>query len=172
MKKILIILTLSVLSSGYALKAQNQPAPANVISIETDRYFAVVDSMINLGKKFMGVKYVYGGNGPQGFDCSGFVSYLFGNYGFKVSKASRDLAKFGNEVNQSCLQPGDLAFFKGRSTKSSDVGHVALVINAFGDRFDMIHATVGKGIWIDRNVMDIAYYKQRFLMFRRPFEIK
>jgi len=92
--------------------------------------------------------------------------------GFKVSKASRDLAKFGNEVNQSCLQPGDLAFFKGRSTKSSDVGHVALVINAFGDRFDMIHATVGKGIWIDRNVMDIAYYKQRFLMFRRPFEIK
>ncbi len=152
---------------SFSAKAQQQ---ANAIKISSDRYFSVVDSMIALGKKQMGTRYVYGGNSPKGFDCSGFVSYLFGTFGYKVSKASRDLAHFGEEITLSCIQPGDLAFFKGRNSSSNEVGHVALVVRSIGDSWDMIHATVSKGIWIDRNVMDIEYYKKRFLMFRRPFE--
>lgn len=169
MKKFLCLL---LLSAGMLTvsKAQTAAPASNALQVDANRYFSVVDSMITLGKTYMGVKYSYGGNTPTGFDCSGFVSYLFASYGFKISKASRELAKFGHEVNESCLQAGDLAFFKGRSTKSKEVGHVALVINAMGGRWDIIHATVGKGIWIDRDVMNIAYYKQRFLMFRRPFE--
>lgn len=169
MKKILCLLLLS--AGVFATsKAQTAVPVAHALPVDANRYFSVVDSMITLGKKYMGVKYTYGGNTPSGFDCSGFVSYLFNAYGFKISKASRDLAKFGYEVNESCLQAGDLAFFKGRSTKSTEVGHVALVIRAMGGQWDIIHATVHKGIWIDRDVMNIDYYKQRFLMFRRPFE--
>ena len=169
MKKIALFLVLSV-GVLTASHAQTAARAANAVRVESDRYFAVVDSMISLGKRFMGVRYTYGGTTPTGFDCSGFVSYLFGSYGFKISHASRELAKIGYEVNESCLQPGDLAFFKGRSTKSKEVGHVALVIKAMGDRWDIIHATVSRGIWIDHDVMNIAYYKQRFLMFRRPFQ--
>lgn len=169
MKKILLLFVFSVgvLTASFS---QVQQQPTNVLRVEPTKYFASVDSMIALGTKYLGVKYSYGGASPSGFDCSGFVSYLFGAYGFKVSRASRELANFGTEVNTDCLQPGDLAFFKGRSTKSSEVGHVALVISAMGGRWDIIHATVHKGIWIDRDVMNIEYYKQRFLMFRRPFE--
>lgn len=169
MKKLLCVLLLS-LGIFTASKAQTAATASNILRVDANRYFSVVDSMVVLGKKYLGVKYTYGGNTPTGFDCSGFVSYLFGAYGFKLSKASRELAKFGHEVNEGCLQAGDLAFFKGRSTKSSEVGHVALVISAMGGQWDIIHATVHKGIWIDHDVMNIDYYKQRFLMFRRPFE--
>jgi len=162
------MLSVGVISTSFS---QSAAKPSNVLQVDANRYFAVVDSMVGLGKKFMGVRYSYGGNTPSGFDCSGFVSYLFNAYGFKISKASRELAKFGHEVNEGCVQAGDLAFFKGRSTKSSEVGHVALVIKAMGSNWDIIHATVGKGIWIDHNVMNIDYYKRRFLMFRRPFEL-
>lgn len=169
MKKILCLLLLSV-GVFTTSNAQTAAAPSHALQVDANRYFSVVDSMVSLGQKYLGVKYSYGGNSPSGFDCSGFVSFLFNSYGFKLSKASRELAKFGYEVNESCLQAGDLAFFKGRSTKSSEVGHVALVIRAMGGQWDIIHATVHKGIWIDRDVMNIDYYKQRFLMFRRPFE--
>jgi len=168
MKKILLLFVFSV---GLFTASFSQAQTTNSLRVNADHYFSSVDSMIMLGKKFLGVRYSYGGNTPSGFDCSGFVSYLFGKYGFKVAKSSRDLAHVGAEVNESCLQAGDLAFFKGRSTKSSEVGHVALVIKALGGRWDIIHATVHKGIWIDHDVMNIEYYKQRFLMFRRPFEL-
>ncbi len=173
MKKIglLCILFAGVFAASHAQTA-TVSANTNAVTLEAGRYFSVVDSMISLGKKYMGVRYTYGGNTPTGFDCSGFVSYLFGSYGFKISRVSRELAKIGHEVTEGCLQPGDLAFFKGRSTKSKEVGHVALVIKAMGDRWDIIHATVSRGIWIDHDVMNIAYYKQRFLMFRRPFEFR
>ena len=169
MKKIVLFLILSV-GVLSASQAQTAAPLGNALPVDATRYFASVDSMINLGKKYMGVRYTYGGNTPTGFDCSGFVSYLFGSFGYKISRASRELAKFGYEVNEGCLQPGDLAFFKGRSTKSNEVGHVALVIKAMGGQWDIIHATVSRGIWIDHDVMNIAYYKQRFLMFRRPFQ--
>lgn len=164
-------LLISVFAALFVFSAKAQQQKPTAIKITSDRYFSVVDSMISLGKKYMGIRYVYGGNNPaKGFDCSGFVSYLFSNFGFKLSKASRELARFGEEVPLACLQPGDLAFFKGRNSASDEVGHVALVIRTIGDSWDMIHATVSKGIWIDRNVMEIDYYKKRFLMFRRPFE--
>lgn len=170
MKKTMLFILLSLgLVSGLFAQSGSSSVPA--LKVDANRYFSVVDSMVTLGKKFLGVRYSYGGTSPAGFDCSGFVSYLFDAYGFKVAKASRELAKFGHEVNLGCLQPGDLAFFKGRSTKSTQVGHVALVIGAMGNRWDVIHATVSKGIWIDHDVMNIDYYKKRFLMFRRPFEL-
>lgn len=169
MKKIGLLFLFSV-SIVSAVFSQTENSSKKALQVDVNRYFASVDSMISLGKKYLGVRYLYGGNTPKGFDCSGFVSYLFGTHGFQVAKASRELALFGSEINLECVQPGDLAFFKGRSTKSSDVGHVALVINVIGDRWDIIHATVHKGVWIDHDVMKIDYYKQRFLMFRRPFE--
>lgn len=173
MKKILLlfILSVGVFSASFSQTATITKPGANTLQIDVNRYFASVDSMIALGKKYLGVRYSYGGTTPSGFDCSGFVSYLFASHGFKISKASRELAHFGHEVKLECVQPGDLAFFKGRSTKSSEVGHVALVINAMGNRWDIIHATVHKGIWIDHDVMNIEYYQKRFLMFRRPFEL-
>lgn len=170
MKKYIVALFLSVgvFSASFA---QSSAVANNTLRVTTDQYFSSVEGMIELGKKYLGVRYTYGGTSPSGFDCSGFVSFLFNSYGFKISKASRDLAHFGTKVDGDCLQPGDLAFFKGRSSKSTDVGHVALVIQAIDGRWDIIHATVHKGIWIDKDVMNIDYYKQRFLMFRRPFEL-
>lgn len=69
------------------------------------------DSIVAFGLKFRGVPYVWGGNSPTGFDCSGFTRYVFGNFGFNLERRSSMQAKQGVPVAYSNLQPGDLVFF-------------------------------------------------------------
>lgn len=80
-------------------------------------------AIVNEAKKYLGTKYVYGGNSPStGFDCSGLVQYVCRKVGVSVSRSSR--AQYGNgvAVSRSNLQPGDLIFF----SKGSGISHVVI----------------------------------------------
>ena len=92
-----------------------------------------VDAIINYAKSFLGVPYRYGGTTPSGFDCSGFINYIFGNFGFDLVRTSYGLAELGTTVKLSDVQPGDLMFFKGSNVHSTAVGHVALVVEVTPD---------------------------------------
>ena len=71
-----------------------------------------VDSIITTAKQYLGVKYQWGGTTPQtGFDCSGYVSYVFAQNGISLPRVSRDQYKVGTEVAFADLQRGDLVFF-------------------------------------------------------------
>jgi len=87
-----------------------------------------------------GIMYVYGGTTPAGFDCSGFVRYVFNNCGITLKRVSRDQYAYnGESVAKSELQPGDLVFF-GSGGYVSHVG-----IYAGGGQ--MIHSpSTGKSI--------------------------
>lgn len=61
--------------------------------------------------RFLGVPYVYGGESPQGFDCSGLVQYAYDKLGIKLPRTSQEQAKVGLAVPRDELQPGDLLFF-------------------------------------------------------------
>ena len=77
--------------------------------------------LINFAKKFLGVPYVFGGTTPQGFDCSGFVQYVYKHaLGINISRTTQTQIKDGREVGKNELQPGDLVF--------TDKGHVTLYI--------------------------------------------
>ncbi len=90
----------------------------------------------NFALNYVGYKYVYGAESPSsGFDCSGLVYYVYGQYGYKLSRtASQQYANNGVSVSKSALQPGDLVFF---SSNSSGVTHVGIYIG--GDQF--VHAS-------------------------------
>ena len=73
-------------------------------------------------EKYLGVKYVYGGNSPSGFDCSGFVQYVLKKVGISVNRSSRDQYKNGYSISRSQLAAGDLVFF----SRGGSISHVGI----------------------------------------------
>ncbi|MHB8062558.1 MAG: C40 family peptidase [Ruminiclostridium sp.] len=91
--------------------------------------------VIEYAKKFLGVKYVYGGSTTKGFDCSGFVGYVFKNAGVKLNRTAAGMKANGHSVSKADLKPGDIVLFG-----SSGISHAGIYIG--GDKF--IHASSGK----------------------------
>jgi cell wall-associated NlpC family hydrolase len=159
--------TTDILSS---LNAVNKPQIidklADTTQLLTSGMQIPIDSLIDFSKKFIGTPYRYGGRSPKGFDCSGFVGYVFRQFGVELPPSSRSQALVGEKVARDSIQKGDLVFFKGRSSKSSNIGHVALVV-AVSDTNDIqfIHST-RHGLRLDW-LSEEPYYKNRFMASRR-----
>lgn len=128
--------------------------------------FSMVDDMLDYARKFMGVRYVHGGRSPKGFDCSGFTSYVFSQFGYQLSTSSSAQYGQGKKVSRDEVQPGDLLFFTGRASRSGRVGHVAIAVDAdpVSGEITFIHAA-RSGIKIDR--ISAPYYASRYLGARR-----
>lgn len=140
----------------WSFEVKSQTLPANDPQ---------VDAIINYAKSFLGVPYRYGGTTPSGFDCSGFINYIFGNFGFDLVRTSYGLAELGTTVKLSEIQPGDLMFFKGSNVNSTTVGHVALVVEVTPDAIKFIHSA-NTGVRID-NFKTSQYYIQRYIKTKR-----
>ena len=123
------------------------------------------DAIIKYAKQFMGVPYVWGGMSPSGFDCSGFINYVFKGFGFSLTRTSYGLAELGTTVTLKNLQPGDLMFFKARNMNTTRVGHVALVIDTTDGVIQFIHAA-RNGIRID-TFNNSSYYVPRYIKSKR-----
>lgn len=93
--------------------------------------------IVDYAKNFLGVRYVWGGNGPNSFDCSGFTKYVYAHFGYTLNRTATDQLSNGTRVSSSSeLQPGDLVFFNSGYT-SKPVSHVGIYIG--GGQF--IHAS-------------------------------
>lgn len=125
-----------------------------------------VDDIISYAKNFLGTPYHFGGTSPAGFDCSGFIYYVMGNFGMSLTRSSYGLAEFGETVMLSEIRPGDLMFFKGRNINSTGVGHVALCIESSENGIKFIHASTSRGVVID-TFNSSKYYIPRFLKAKR-----
>jgi len=88
-------------------------------------------AIVSEASKFLGVPYLWGGESPSGFDCSGLVQYVFGQLGVEVPRGSVDQSEVGTEVaSLSEAQPGDLLFFEPgqNGAPPGKPGHVAIYI--------------------------------------------
>jgi cell wall-associated NlpC family hydrolase len=132
-------------------------------------YWQRVTSILQYAEKYKGVRYRRAGKNPKrGFDCSGFVSYLFRKYGVVLPPSSATMAaKLPHQVPLDSVQKGDLLFFKGRNRRNKRIGHVALVHSVSEKGIFMIHATHRKGIVID-NLHKTPYYRVRYVTAKRP----
>ncbi|WP_100401502.1 C40 family peptidase [Bacillus sp. FJAT-42315] len=101
---------------------------------------SIGESLINYGKKFMGVRYVFGGTTPSGFDCSGFTQYVYKNQGISIPRTTGQQYNIGTSVSKSQLQIGDLVFFA--NTYKPGISHVGIYA---GDNM-VLNATTSKGI--------------------------
>lgn len=123
----------------------------------TDRASEAVTRAMDL----VGIRYRRGGTLPEtGFDCSGFVGYVFREgIGLILPRTSREISKSGEVVKKSELQPGDLVFFK---TMRHTFSHVGIYL---GDNF-FVHAPASGGEVRVEN-MNAAYWGKRFNGARR-----
>ncbi|MCT4561557.1 MAG: C40 family peptidase [Crocinitomicaceae bacterium] len=140
-------------------------SPADSALIDTTRN-EEIDELISFAKTFLGTPYKWAGTTPSGFDCSGFIYYILGNFGFEITRTSYGMADLGRQVKLSEVRPGDLLFFKGRSLNSTKVAHVGMVIEVRPDAIFFIHSSSSRGVVID-NFKTSKYYIPRFLKAKR-----
>ena len=69
--------------------------------------------VVGIAMQYLGIPYVYGGSSPSGFDCSGFVMYVYAKVGVSLPHNAAAQYAYGTPVDRSQLQPGDLVFFNG-----------------------------------------------------------
>ena len=106
-----------------------------------------------------GAPYRSGGIDPGGFDCSGFVRYVYQQHGVAMPREVREQFRFGKTVDRDRLEPGDLVFF---STVAPGASHVGIVIG--GDQF--VHAPSERGVVRVENLSS-QYWASRFVGARR-----
>ncbi len=133
--------------------------------LDTIRNPEKIDKVISYAKKFMGTPYRYAGMTPSGFDCSGFINYVLGDFGFNLARTSYNMAEYGKTVKLSEIRKGDLIFFKGRSLNSTRIGHVGLVTEVVDGQISFIHSA-NSGVQITK-FNNSRYYVPRFIKATR-----
>jgi len=122
----------------------------------TEQVNSIADEVFINAMRLEGVKYKYGGASPQtGFDCSGFVSYVYGRAAnINLPRTSRGISRLGMSIEKNNLQIGDLVFF---NTLKSDFSHVGIYV---GDG-KFIHApSAGSTVRVES--MQSSYWEKRF----------
>lgn len=116
------------------------------------------EAIIATAKQYIGVPYVWGGSTPSGFDCSGYIQYVFGKHGISLPRTSAQQYTVGVWVSKSDLRPGDLVFY---NTGGSGVSHLGIYIG----NGQFIHTSSSKGVMISE--MSNSYWSARYYGARR-----
>jgi cell wall-associated NlpC family hydrolase len=107
----------------------------------------------------MGTPYRYSGSDPSGFDCSGFVQWVFARHGTAVPREVRDQYRVGKKIDDDEVKPGDLVFFE---TVAKGASHVGIAIG----NGEFIHAPSSKGV-VRVERLTSSYWAQRYVGARR-----
>lgn len=130
----------------------NNPDIASV----SDQTSAYRNKIVEYAKTLLGVKYVWAGSDPSGFDCSGFTSYVLKKFGIRVPRTASGQMDEAKKVKLNKAYKGDLVFF-GSGTK---ITHVGMVVSDMGDELSMIHASTSKGV-IVTNIVKSTYWSPK-----------
>jgi murein DD-endopeptidase / murein LD-carboxypeptidase len=120
-------------------------------------------TMLDSIEKSLGIRYRFGGNAPDGFDCSGFIQYLFSSsFHLLLPRTSTDLALLGPLIPRNRLEKGDLVFF----SSGKEIDHVGVYLGS--GRF--AHASTTAGVII--SPLAQLHYETRFAFGTRIIRIK
>lgn len=134
---------------------------SNAMSAETGKFMT---DLLAEAYRHIGKPYVHGAKGPSQFDCSGFTSYVYKQFGYSISPSSRMQYTQGTPVDRKDLRKGDLVFFTSRSS-GKNVGHVGIVVSADNEKgtFSFVHASI-RGVKVSEYE---GYYLNRYVGARR-----
>jgi peptidoglycan DL-endopeptidase CwlO len=160
-----VLLSCFLWLTGHGLFAQTQPD--TTVAAQMSR----ADSIVAYAKQHLGKPYKYAHAGPDAFDCSGFVSFVFAHFDIALPRSSRDYMHTGREVPLSEARKGDVIVFTGTRPSERRAGHVGIVISEPGAPLQFIHASSSEK---HRGVVITQYpgsnYPKRFIKVIRVFE--
>lgn len=139
--------------------------PGNSAKTISSESSAMLSDLILEARRHIGKPYSRGSKGPRAFDCSGFSSYVYSQFGIKLGASSRDQYLQGEPIDKNNLQEGDLVFFTGRRS-GGPIGHVGIVVSANNETgdFRFIHASNTSGICVTSSG---GYFSGRYVGARR-----
>ncbi len=145
---------------------EEEVKPEEIIVEATDLTESVTkrknrEEIIEVAKKYVGVPYLWAGNDPKGFDCSGFTSYVMQlSLQQNLPRRAKDQFESAVKVKQKDVQMGDLVFFDN----GSGISHVGIIASNKGEPLKMIHASSSKGIVIT-DIEQSTYWQKRIFAF-------
>lgn len=150
MKRILVLICLVSTLTGRA---------------QTTNLIALRDSIVCYAEQYLGTPYVYAGASANGFDCTGFVYFVFKHFGIHTSRSSSGFENEGTKIESECSLPGDIILFTGTNSEIRKVGHAGIIYQNENGMIDFIHSSSSKnhfGVTITR-LNTSAGYQKRFL---------
>lgn len=159
MKFTFYLFTAFVLFSSFTTKEDQKITSNQIQEIQSiiDR-----DSIITYSKKYLGIPYLYAGNTPKkGFDCSGFVNYVFKYFDIELPRSSSSYKNIGKAKSPEDFKVGDILVFYGYKDKKR-IGHLGIICEANGMKSKFIHASSGKIKSVIISALDSNHYSNRF----------
>jgi cell wall-associated NlpC family hydrolase len=127
------------------------------------------EQVVAFAQTLKGKPYRYASCSPDaGFDCSGFVYYVFSHFNIPVPRSSSDFTRLGKEVDRTDARPGDLILFTGTDSSDRTVGHMGIVVTASRDSLLFIHSSSGSANGVTMTPLN-DYYRGRFMKVIRVF---
>lgn len=133
---------------------QSTGIPPSAEALKGSSTASIRQSIVAEAKKHLGVPYVWGGSTPSGFDCSGFVQYVFKQNSIAVPRTTEQQVQVGNYIDKKELRLGDLVFLQ--NTYRAGISHVGIYIG----NDQMIHASSSKGVTISS--LSSSYYLEHY----------
>ena len=126
------------------------------------------EQVMTFAETLIGVPYVYASTDPKvGFDCSGFITYVFNHFNIQVPRSSVDFTNVGKTIPVEQAKRGDIILFTGTDSLETEVGHMGLVVSNT-DTLRFIHSTSGKANGVTVTPLN-GYYQKRFVRTLRIF---
>ena len=126
------------------------------------------DELVAYAKTLLGIPYLYASVDPaKGFDCSGFITYVFNHFQIAVPRSSIDFTNVGKTVDVESAKKGDLILFTGTVDSVIIVGHMGIITENI-DTLKFIHSTSGKAYGVTVSAFT-EHYKKRFVKVTRIF---
>jgi cell wall-associated NlpC family hydrolase len=149
-------------------QTKNNDTVALIPSKNIDTKNVDPNAVVNFAQTLIGIPYLYGSTNPnKGFDCSGFITYVFNHFGIAVPRSSIDFTGVGKEILVANAKRGDIILFTGTDPTERFVGHMGIVISN-ADSLRFIHSSSGKANGVTITPLN-KYYLGRFMKTIRVF---
>lgn len=159
----------SLPDSSIADRTQNRDTATLPPSQTIDTKSVTPDQLMAFAETLKGVPYRYASTDPKvGFDCSGFITYVFNHFGIQVPRSSIDFTDVGKYIPKEEARRGDIILFTGTDSTEKFVGHMGLITANNGGKIEFIHSTSGKAYGVTVTPLS-DYYMSRFVKCIRIF---
>ena len=139
-------------------------------SINIDTSKASAESIVRFAETLIGIPYKYGSTDPaNGFDFSGFITYVFNHFNIKVPRSSIDFTNVGTAISLKDAERGDIILFTGTDSTEKFIGHMGIITVKVNDSVQFIHSTSGKAYGVTVTPLN-DFYKGRFVKMIRLFK--